>query len=79
IFAGPDGQMYVWKIGLDKCKLFVKDTETPIATFHREYLGVLSPAQTASLEIYPQGEHMVDDIITTFIYMERLRTEKARA
>ncbi|KAF9522241.1 hypothetical protein CPB83DRAFT_864734 [Crepidotus variabilis] len=79
IFAGPDGKMYVWKMGSDKCRLFLKDTEILIATFHRKHLGVLSDARAASLEIVPQGQHMMDDILTTFIYMERLRTQKAQA
>ncbi|KAF9522245.1 hypothetical protein CPB83DRAFT_732820, partial [Crepidotus variabilis] len=73
IFTGPYGKLYVWKMGSDKCRLFLKDTELLVATFHRKHLGILSKARAASVEIFPQGQHMVDDIVTTFIYMERLR------
>ena len=32
--------------------------------------------RNASLEIYAQGEHMVDVIIVTFIYVEYLRAAR---
>ncbi|KAF9522242.1 hypothetical protein CPB83DRAFT_777383, partial [Crepidotus variabilis] len=43
--------------------------EVPIVIYHRKHLGILSDARAASLEIFPQGQHMVDDIITTFVYI----------
>jgi len=53
--------------------------DTPVARYHRSSLGILSPAHSAYLEIFPIGEHMVDLIVVTFIYIERLRQEKEEA
>ncbi|KAF9522244.1 hypothetical protein CPB83DRAFT_887643 [Crepidotus variabilis] len=76
-YDAPDGKQYTWKIGINKCNLFLKDTETLVATFHRK--NILSRGvETASLEIFSLGEHMVDEIIITFVYMERLRKEELR-
>ncbi|KAF9523185.1 hypothetical protein CPB83DRAFT_821852 [Crepidotus variabilis] len=76
-FIGPDGQEYVWKLGSQKGKQLVhKTSKTPVATFHREHKGFLSKTRPASLEILPQAELMTDNIITTFVYMERLRAER---
>ncbi|KAF8801977.1 hypothetical protein BYT27DRAFT_7197424 [Phlegmacium glaucopus] len=35
-------------------------------------------ARPASLEISPQGQHMVDLIVVTFIFVEKLRTDRER-
>ena len=33
-------------------------------------------ARPPSLEIFPEGEHMVDLIVVTFVYIEKLRTDR---
>lgn len=47
-----------------------------IATSHREHLGLFSAARPASLEVFPAGQHMLDDIVTSFVYVERLREQR---
>lgn len=76
-FTGPDGIEYRWRLGVHVPELFLNDgIDTPVACYHRSSLGILSPAHAAYLEIFPVGEHMVDLIVVTFIYMERLRQEE---
>ncbi|KAK0475747.1 hypothetical protein IW261DRAFT_455137 [Armillaria novae-zelandiae] len=63
-------------------KLFRNDgSDTPIAKWHIRNRGLFNPAKAkpAYLEIFPEGEHMVDDIFFTFIYVEKIRKENERA
>jgi hypothetical protein len=50
-----------------------------VARFHRKSLGIFRKARKASLEIFPTGEHIVDAIMVTFIYVEKLRKDRERA
>ncbi|KAF8162645.1 hypothetical protein B0H34DRAFT_692352 [Crassisporium funariophilum] len=79
IFEGPDGREYTWKMFSAVCKLFVNDaTQTPVACFHRSK-GLFNNARPASLEILAEGEHMVDLIVVTFLYMEKMRDQRERS
>jgi hypothetical protein len=51
-------------------------SDTPIAKFHDRKFGVLSGPNPATLEIFSAGEHMVELILVTFIYMEKLRGDR---
>ncbi|KAJ2913761.1 hypothetical protein MD484_g6646, partial [Candolleomyces efflorescens] len=80
IFTGPDGKEYTWALGLNKPSLFLNDaSKTPIAKFHRQHAGSKDkePVQ-ASLEIYEEGLHMVDLIVVTFVYIEKMRKDRER-
>ncbi|KAK0461634.1 uncharacterized protein EV420DRAFT_1304852 [Desarmillaria tabescens] len=82
VFKGPDGKEYKWILGFSIPELILNDgSETLIARFYTRKLGVFSPANArpAYLEILPDGEHMVDVIFFTFIYIEKIRKEKERA
>lgn len=48
---------------------------TEIARYHRATLGIIGKRRSAYLEIAPQAEHMLDLIILTFIYVEKLRKD----
>ncbi|KAF8162632.1 hypothetical protein B0H34DRAFT_692217 [Crassisporium funariophilum] len=77
VFVGLDGTEYAWHLGSRVCKLYTTDKrKTLIACFHRRRLGMMRKARSASLEIIGCGESMVDLVIVTFVYMERLRREK---
>ncbi|EGN95607.1 hypothetical protein SERLA73DRAFT_162418 [Serpula lacrymans var. lacrymans S7.3] len=79
IFAGPDGRPYKWRFR-DVISLELNDSsKTPIARYHRRSLGILGKRHDPYLEIFPVGEHMVDVIATTFIYLEKLRRVEERA
>ncbi|EEB95319.1 hypothetical protein MPER_05725 [Moniliophthora perniciosa FA553] len=80
VFTAKDGKEYRWNLGLVRSELFLKDSaKTPVAKFNRKSFRVVGKSRPAYLEIFPAGEHMVDEIFVTFIYIEKLRKEKERA
>ncbi|KAK0211829.1 hypothetical protein IW262DRAFT_1280228 [Armillaria fumosa] len=81
VFEGPDGKEYKWKM-TSTSKLFRNDgSDTPIAKWHIRKCGLFNPgkAMPAYLEVFPEGEHMVDLIFFTFIYVEKIRKDNERA
>ncbi|KAF6752884.1 hypothetical protein DFP72DRAFT_1070067 [Ephemerocybe angulata] len=82
IFTGPDGKEYCWKLANTKPVLYTNDkTETHVAKFNQAALINLSNKLEgkANLEIYPAGEHMVDLIVVTLCYIEKLRRDRERS
>ncbi|TEB19959.1 hypothetical protein FA13DRAFT_1645677 [Coprinellus micaceus] len=81
IFTGPDGKEYRWKLGYAKPVLYLNDdTSTPVAKFHQQDIISITPrARRAALEIFPAGEHMVDLIVVTLVYIEKLRRNREGA
>ncbi|KAF9009728.1 hypothetical protein BDQ17DRAFT_1235777 [Cyathus striatus] len=76
VFTGPDGKEYYWKLGTTAEVLFLNDdSKTPVAHFHHKHYGIFRKKRPASLEIFPAGEHMMDLILVTFIYIEKLRVD----
>jgi hypothetical protein len=58
-------------------QLVVNNEEKPtVARFSRKNLGIVGAALPAALEITPAGEHMVETILVTFIYIEKLRKDR---
>lgn len=53
--------------------------ETPVARFHCRQLCLIGNSRPASLEIFASGKDMVDLIVVTGVYMEKLRRHKERA
>ncbi|KAF8352171.1 hypothetical protein F5887DRAFT_1068518 [Amanita rubescens] len=79
-FTGPDGLEYKWILGFRVPELVRQDVaRTPVARFHRRRLGVFGKARQASLEIFPEGMHMVDLILVTFVYAQKIRNDAERA
>ena len=61
-------------------QLFVNNSaKTPVAFYHRRQLGIIGEARPASLEIFEAGKEMIDLIVVTGVYMEKLRKDKERA
>ncbi|TEB27947.1 hypothetical protein FA13DRAFT_1755962 [Coprinellus micaceus] len=81
IFTGPDGKEYRWKVANTKPVLYTNDeAQTHVAKFHQQDIISITPkAKAATLEIYPAGEHMVDLIVVTLVYIEKLRRDRERA
>jgi len=75
IFTGPDGKEYEWKLRVSDCKLYLKDS-TLVASYHPRNFYISGDLPPASLEIFSEGQHMVDLIFVTFIYffVEKYRT-----
>ncbi|KAG7086350.1 hypothetical protein E1B28_002311 [Marasmius oreades] len=84
VFTAKDGREYKWYLRYWHSELALNNEEkTPVAKFnrrsiHKSLFGKPSSG-SAYLEIFPAGEHMVDEIFVTFIYIEKLRKEKERA
>jgi len=78
-FQGPDGRSYTWRTGDITTHLFVNDgkTKTEIARFHQPMLGALSKTK-ARLEIKPEGMHMVELIVLTWVFVEKRRRDWQR-
>ena len=50
--------------------------KTPVARFHHRHWGIIGAARPPSLEIFAAGKDMVDLIVVTGVYMEKLRQDK---
>jgi len=79
-FTGPDGLEYQWILGFRVPELVRRDAaRTPVARFHRRRFVIFGKARRASLEIFPEGMHMVDLILVTFVYVQKIRNDGERA
>jgi hypothetical protein len=47
-----------------------------IAKFHRKQYGILSKRRDAYLEILEGGTHILDQIVITWILVEKLRRDR---
>ncbi|KAG1847325.1 hypothetical protein DFJ58DRAFT_663385, partial [Suillus subalutaceus] len=76
IFTGPDSRPYRWDL---KPRLSRDDaSRMEVARFHRATLGIVGRKRKAMLEVSPEVAHMMDTIIMTFIYVEKLRKDKEK-
>ncbi|KDQ54056.1 hypothetical protein JAAARDRAFT_196820 [Jaapia argillacea MUCL 33604] len=70
-FTAPDGLEYRWVMRNHSMKLVLDDTsDTIVVKFHEGSPGYLSPKRRSYLEIFPNGQHMIDIIVATFVYAE---------
>ncbi|KAF9026036.1 hypothetical protein BDZ89DRAFT_953299 [Hymenopellis radicata] len=70
-FTGLDGKEYKWILGANRPKA--------IALYHRQRFGVFHAKRQAYLEVLPQAEHMLDTVVMTFVYVEKIRRQKEDA
>jgi len=76
-FTASDGSSYMWILGVYVASLEVNDlTRTLIARSHRHHLGLIGKARKAYIEILPEGEHILDDIVVTWVFAEIVRRRK---
>ncbi|KAH7890148.1 hypothetical protein F5I97DRAFT_1827735 [Phlebopus sp. FC_14] len=71
-FKGPDGRMYKWKIQTTNCWLKLEDSDLVLAKYHDRNFGIRKSSHPPYLEISSSVTHMLDELITTFIYAEKL-------
>ncbi|KAF9235680.1 hypothetical protein BU15DRAFT_89512 [Melanogaster broomeanus] len=71
-FTGPDGLPYRWD-------MLFNVVVVKVARYHRGTLGIIGPKKKPCLEVDPDVMHMLDLIILTFVYVEKLRKDKERA
>ncbi|KAG7086287.1 hypothetical protein E1B28_002251 [Marasmius oreades] len=79
IFVGDDGREYRWLLGACTSELELNDEyKTPVAKFDRRNVGSVfgfGKKRPAVLKNFPAGEHMVDLIMLTFLYIEHVRRD----
>jgi len=80
VFQAADGQMYKWETKRGKPQLVTDDNiENVLAVFHKSHHSLFSNPRLATLDITPQGMHILDDIVTTFVWFEYNRRESESA
>jgi hypothetical protein len=58
-------------------QLCLDDEEsTPVAKFRKKTIAIIGDSHPASLEISPAGVDIIDHIIVTLIYIEKLRNDR---
>jgi len=78
--ALTDGRSFRWTLGIWTSTLELDDSsKTPVARSHRSDIGILGKPRQARLEIFHGFEDLVDIILITFIFVEKLRKERERA
>ncbi|KAF8199957.1 hypothetical protein K438DRAFT_1822915 [Mycena galopus ATCC 62051] len=74
IFTAKDGKEYHWCGGAYYTKLKLNDgSNTVVAEYKCKSVGLISKKRDPYLEIFPPFEHMADEIMITFIFVERMR------
>jgi len=91
VFTGPDGREYKWLLNAAgpevNCIIYVvlllslrryqlrlnNGSKTVVARYHSD---TFRKSRGAYLDISPAGERIVDMILVTFIYIERLRKDE---
>ncbi|OJA17550.1 hypothetical protein AZE42_11710 [Rhizopogon vesiculosus] len=81
VFTGPDGRSYRWDLNFRVVVLSRNnESQTKLARSHRTTLGIIGKKRKATLEVSPEVAHsMMDTVIMTFIYVEKLRMDKEKA
>ncbi|KAH7882507.1 hypothetical protein F5I97DRAFT_261845 [Phlebopus sp. FC_14] len=77
-FVGSDGRKYKWKIESTNCWLKAENSVVELAKYHRCNLGFLTPQHPPYIEISPSVLHILDEIIMTFVYAEKLSQDRRR-
>ncbi|KAF9049617.1 hypothetical protein BDZ89DRAFT_1057496 [Hymenopellis radicata] len=78
-FIASDGKSYKWKVEMGDLYLNVNDgSHTTIAIYDPGSLGFFSKMRAPTLTVTPQGMHIGDDIVATFIYMLQQQQRRRR-
>ncbi|KAI6017392.1 hypothetical protein PISMIDRAFT_414729 [Pisolithus microcarpus 441] len=78
-FTGPDGRSYRWEAGFSVVHLSRDGERQELARSHRRNLGIIGARRDPYLEVNEELEHMLDVVVLTFIYVEKLRMDDEEA
>jgi len=82
-FKASDGRTYRWKITRKHIRLIHTSSfyasSVTIASFTRHHNRFLNPLKRAQLQVTSAGLPIMDDIITSFIYVEGMRRKREKA
>jgi len=77
VFTGPDGCSYRWDSKTSFLVLSQNDgNKTEVARSSRETLGIIGKKRKATLVVSPEAAQIMDTIIMTFIYVEKIRMDE---
>jgi len=73
-FTASDGVSYMWILSKHMATLELNDaTKTLVARSHRRRLGLLGKPRKAYIEISSEGEHVLDDVVVSWVFAETRR------
>ncbi|KAG6372793.1 hypothetical protein JVT61DRAFT_7195 [Boletus reticuloceps] len=78
-FKGPDGRPYRWDLQFRVVLFRDGGAETEVARYHRGSPGIIEPKKQPFLDVDSGVTDMLDLIILTFVYVEKLRGDRERA
>ncbi|KAI0062117.1 hypothetical protein BV25DRAFT_1916401 [Artomyces pyxidatus] len=80
IFTASDGRAYRWVLGMRTCWLKTDDgNDAKLARFHRSSTGIIGEAHNTFLEISPEAVPILEELVMTFIWVERRREQREKA
>ncbi|KAI0035013.1 hypothetical protein K488DRAFT_83474 [Vararia minispora EC-137] len=73
VFVASDGKSYKWVIGKLGCRMESneKDDNRHLVKLHRSVLAVIGKGRTPWLEVAEEVVPILDEVLTTFVWMER--------
>ncbi|KAJ6577669.1 hypothetical protein B0H19DRAFT_1252989 [Mycena capillaripes] len=79
IFTAQDGREFKWVLDGLTSKLLPSDSSKTVVTAYnrKKYIPFVKTSK-GSIEILPPFEDMLDEIMVTFVYAERLREQEER-
>ncbi|KAF8123573.1 hypothetical protein EV363DRAFT_1493069 [Boletus edulis] len=87
-FTGPDGCPYRWDmpsetvvVRMPTHSYFLQlsrddKSRAKLVRYHKGSLGIIGPKRKPRLDVDPAVEHMLDLIVLTFVYVEKVRRDK---
>lgn len=67
--------MFAFFFSFHQLKNETKHARIRLVKFHKRNLGIRKPSHPPFLEVAQEVMHMLDYIIVTYIYMERMRQD----
>ncbi|KAH7882509.1 hypothetical protein F5I97DRAFT_1905650 [Phlebopus sp. FC_14] len=77
-FVASDGQTYKWKIKSTNCSLRAEKSSTELAKYHKRNFGIMKASHPPYLEVSPSILHILDDIVTSFVYVEKVSRDEQK-
>ncbi|KAI6110869.1 hypothetical protein EDD16DRAFT_1710546 [Pisolithus croceorrhizus] len=77
--TGPDGKTYSWNLQSTNCRLKEERSGVELAKYRERNRGILSSSHAPHLEVSPSLSHMLDYVVVTFVYAEKLSLDKKSA
>ncbi|THV06883.1 hypothetical protein K435DRAFT_960143 [Dendrothele bispora CBS 962.96] len=80
VFTASDNRSYKWKDDWGGQLILHPDdgSDTIIAMYDSGSIGIFSKSRPPTLAILPNGVHIMDEIVATFIYMAEKKRRRAR-